>query len=166
MIFFKQLSLHINETLCLEEIASASRKVWFAGIQQKNQITFKKPGADTKFFLSGLKNFPLIAKEINKFVPNYVFENSYITKCMPRYSMIPHKDKGRNNAIIIPLGTNKGTISYYMFNKKVFTHIYTGPILSRVNIDHSASNLSYTEPRYSITLELEGGFYKNYKQLS
>jgi hypothetical protein len=74
--------------------------------------------------------------------------------------MIPHKDANRETALIIPLGKNKGRISYYLFGHKFITHTYTGPLLSRVDVNHSAENDS-EEIRYSITLEMPGSYLSN-----
>jgi len=75
--------------------------------------------------------------------------------------MVPHIDANRQTALIVPLGNNKGRLSYYFFGKKVITHTYTGPLLSRVDLNHSAENDS-PNIRYSITLEIPGSFLSNY----
>jgi hypothetical protein len=61
----------------------------------------------------------------------------------------------------VPLGHNKGKLSYYVMGKKILTHVYTGPVLSKVNWYHSAENDS-VDIRYSITLEIPGSFLSNY----
>jgi hypothetical protein len=78
--------------------------------------------------------------------------------------MIPHIDANRTTALIIPLGFNKGKISFYLGKKKIYTHVYNNPTLTRVNILHSAENDS-TENRYSITIELAGSYWKNLYQI-
>jgi hypothetical protein len=79
---------------------------------------------------------------------------------MPGYHMVPHIDANRKTALIIPLGSNKGKLSYYVFGKKIITHTYTGPLLSRVDVHHSAENDSL-DIRYSITLEIPGSYWAN-----
>jgi hypothetical protein len=79
--------------------------------------------------------------------------------------MIPHVDANRKTAIILPLGENKGKLSYFIFNKKIITHKYTGPLLSRVDMFHSAENDS-DNIRYSITLEVPGTYFQNFFKYS
>ena len=74
--------------------------------------------------------------------------------------MVPHIDPNRTTAIIIPLGNNKGKISFYFKKFKLFTYTYKSPTLTRVNILHSAENDS-DQIRYSVTLEVPGSYWTN-----
>lgn len=161
-LFLKPLDIHINEDVCLNEIKSKGRSVWFTARNNPDgSLDFVKDKEDCQFYLGRIKKFPNTLAEVLKVVPDLIVENSYITNCFPGYSMIPHIDAGRKTAIIIPLGDNKGEISFYMFGKKVHTHKYTGATMTRVDVEHSASNTS-DQTRYSITVEIPGAYLKNY----
>lgn len=164
MIFYKHLNgLIVPEDVFLNEIKNSKNKIWFtAKSNDKNyDLNFVKNKSNGSFYLSRLKNFPLISEFIEKNIPNVILKNSYVTKCDPGYSMEKHIDTGRETAIIIPLGNNKGLLNYYYKNFLVSTCRYKGPTLSRVNVVHSATNNS-NEFRYSITVEVSGSYLKNF----
>lgn len=161
-LFLKTLDIAIDENVCLEEIKTKGRNVWFTAKNNADgSLDFVKDKEDCQFYLGRIKKFPKTLSEVLKVVPELIIENSYVTNCYPGYSMIPHVDAGRKTAIIIPLGDNKGDISFYMFGKKIHTHKYTGATLTRVDVMHSAENPS-DKNRYSITVEIPGAYLKNY----
>lgn len=165
-LFFKKLnSISLDdETMFLDEIQS-SKPLWMTANQKDDKnIDFIKDKPNAGFFICRLKRFPKTVERLVELFPNANIDNSYITKLLPGYRMLPHKDKNRYVAAIIPLGNNKGEINYYVFNKIVCHHEYDGPILSRVDVDHSAYNSSNTE-RLSITLEIKGSYFENYFDL-
>lgn len=144
----------------LNEILT-TKAVWFTAVNHDDgSLTFVKDKPDAKFYMARLTKFKNLSKIISKLYPTANQENSYVTKCLPGYHMIPHKDANRETALIIPLGNNKGKLSYYFFGKKVITHNYKKPLLSRVDLFHSAENDS-DQVRYSITLELPGSYFSN-----
>jgi len=163
MLFFKKLKTldpQVEDEF-LSEILS-TKSVWFTAKNNDDgslEFVLNKP--DGQFYMSRLTKFTKLLDKIKEMYPGVNPKNSYVTKCYPGYHMVPHKDANRETALIIPLGTNKGKLSYYFFNKKVLTHTYTGPLLSRVNWYHSAENDSL-DIRYSITLEIPGSFLSNY----
>lgn len=160
--FVKNLKPFDQENKILEIIKSSiDDKVWWTAKNNNGVLTFVKDKPLGSFYLARLKRFPEIVNELLKVYPETIVENSYITKCLPRYNMIPHIDPNRNTAIVIPLGSNKGKISFYKNKYKLYTHVYKGPTLTKVNILHSAENNS-DETRYGITLEVPGSYYKNY----
>jgi hypothetical protein len=162
MIFYHKLSNFDKklEVDFLSEIQSTTVG-WFTAINNTDgSLTFVKDKADGQFYMARLTKFKKLSHKISQLFPEANQTNSYVTKCMPGYHMIPHKDANRQTALIIPLGDNKGKLSYYFFGKKFITHTYTGPLLSRVDLDHSAENDS-DEVRYSITLEIPGSYLSN-----
>jgi hypothetical protein len=162
MIFYYPIkALDCNlENQFLDEILK-TRAVWFTAINNDDgSLTFVKDKPDGQFYMARLTKFKNLSKTISTLYPTANQENSYVTKCLPGYHMIPHKDANRETALIIPLGKNKGKISYYLFGHKIITHTYTGPLLSRVDVNHSAENDS-EEIRYSITLEIPGSYCSN-----
>ncbi len=162
MLFYyklKKFNIQLEETF-LEEIL-ATRSIWFTAVNNPDgSLTFVKDKPDGQFYMARLTKFKKLSKTLAQLFPTANQENSYVTKCLPGYHMVPHKDANRQTALIIPLGKNKGKLSYYFFGKKLLTHNYTGPLLSRVDIDHSAENDS-DQIRYSITLEMPGSYLSN-----
>ena len=163
MFLYKKLNSISQETeeLFLTEVLN-SKVVWFTAVNHNDgSLEFVKDKPDAKFYMARLTKFKSLSKKINELYPAANLENSYVTKCFPGYHMTPHIDANRQTALIVPLGNNKGRLSYYFFGKKIITHTYTGPLLSRVDLYHSAENDS-PEIRYSITLEIPGSFLSNY----
>jgi hypothetical protein len=162
-MFYKQLK-KLEESVeqsFLHEVLN-TKTVWFTAVNLPNgglEFVRDKPGA--QFFMARLTKFQQLSKIISEKYPSANLENSYVTRCFPGYHMIPHIDANRQTALIVPLGTNKGKLSYYFFGKKLISHTYTGPLLSRVDLYHSAENDS-PDIRYSITLEIPGSFITNY----
>jgi hypothetical protein len=163
MILFKKLknlNPQVEEDL-LSEILS-TKAVWFTAKNNKDgSLEFVLDKPDGQFYMSRLTKFTNLLETVKELYPGVNPKNSYVTKCFPGYHMVPHKDANRETALIIPLGNNKGKLSYYILGKKLITHTYTGPLLSRVNWYHSAENDS-SDIRYSITLEMPGSFLSNY----
>jgi hypothetical protein len=163
MLFFKKLKpldLQLEKSF-LSEILS-TKSVWFTAKNNEDgslEFVLNKP--DGQFYMSRLTKFTNLLNKVTELYPGVNPKNSYVTKCYPGYHMVPHKDANRETAIIVPLGSNKGQLSYYVFGKKILTHTYTGPLLSRVDWNHSAENDS-PDIRYSITLEIPGSFVSNY----
>lgn len=161
-LFLKPLGISIDEVSCLKEIESKGRAVWFTAKNNADgSLDFVKDKEDCQFYLGRIKKFPNTLAEVQKVIPDLIVENSYVTKCFPGYTMIPHIDAGRKTAIIIPLGDNKGNISFYLAGKKVHTHTYHGATMTRVDVMHSAENPS-DKIRYSITVEIPGAYLRNY----
>jgi hypothetical protein len=162
MFFYKNLkSFSVPEDEFLDEIKS-SDVVWFTAKNQDNyDLNFVKDKSNGNFYLSKLKNFPKIKEFVEKNIPNSVVKNSYITRCNPRYTMEKHIDANRETAIIIPLGSNKGILNFYYKNIIISSCKYRGPILSRVDVIHSAENTS-DEVRYSISVEVTGSYFHNF----
>lgn len=159
-IFCKELQPFNNDFLT--QIKSAGEKIWWTAKNNPDgSLTFVKDKPDSGFYMARLKRFPDIVTKILEHYPETMIDNSYVTKCLPKYHMIPHIDANRSTAIIIPLGENKGKISYYVKSHKVFTHTYQTPTLTRVNMMHSAENDS-DENRYSITIEVPGSYWLNF----
>ena len=164
-LFCKEISPIDCEQEFLETIKSAGDKIWWTAKNNPDgSLTFVKNKPNAGFFMARLTKFPSIADRIKTLYPTANLENSYATKCLPGYHMIPHIDANRTTALIIPLGLNKGKISFYLGKKKIYTHTYNNPTLTRVNILHSAENDS-VENRYSITIELTGSYWKNLYQI-
>jgi hypothetical protein len=162
MLFFKKLKPLGPEVEAefLSEVLS-TKSVWFTAKNLDNgslEFVLDKPNG--QFYMSRLTRFTNLVDTITELYPEANLKNSYITKCMPGYHMVPHIDANRKTALIIPLGSNKGKLSYYVFGKKIITHTYTGPLLSRVDVHHSAENDSL-DIRYSITLEIPGSYWAN-----
>ena len=163
MFFFKKLN-PIGpevENMLLSEVLS-TKSIWFTAKNLDDgslEFVLNKP--DGQFYMSRLTKFTNLIDKITELYPEANLKNSYITRCMPGYHMVPHIDANRKTALIIPLGNNKGKLSYYVFGTKIMTHTYTGPLLSRVDRYHSAENDS-PNIRYSITLEIPGSFLSNY----
>jgi hypothetical protein len=163
LLFYKHLkNLDVPESEFLEEIKNTNNKVWFTA---KNigqyKLDFVKNKTDAGFFLARLKHFPKITEFITSDIPEVIIPNSYVTRCAPGYTMEKHIDAGRHTAIIIPLGSNKGLINFYIKDIKISTCNYKGPTLSRVDVIHSAVNCSL-DYRYSITVEIPGTYFSNY----
>ena len=159
-IFCKELTPIVGENEFLDSIKD-NKLWWTAKNNADGSLTFVADKPDAGFYMSRLKRFPNIVKAVLDAYPDAMIENSYVTKCLPGYHMIPHVDANRTTAIIIPLGNNKGKISYYFKKWKIFTHTYQTPTLTRVNILHSAENDS-EESRYSITIEVPGSYRTNF----
>ena len=162
-MFYKQLKKLEEpvEQSFLYEVLN-TKAVWFTAVNLPDGgLEFVRDKPDAQFFMASLTKFTSLAKKINELYPAANLENSYVTKCFPGYHMVPHIDANRQTALILPLGNNKGKLSYYFFGKKFITHHYTGPLLSRVDLYHSAENDS-PNIRYSITLEIPGSFLPNY----
>jgi hypothetical protein len=163
MLFFKKLKpvgTEVEDEFLSEILATKS--VWFTAKNLDDgslEFVLNKPNG--QFYMSRLIRFTKLVDKITELYPEANLKNSYITKCMPGYHMVPHLDANRKTALIIPLGNNKGKLSYYVFGKKIISHTYTGPLLSRVDRYHSAENDSL-DIRYSITLEIPGSFWSNY----
>jgi len=161
--FIKPLSLidyHIEQDF-IDEIKDAKKSAWMTAVQHKDgSIDFVKDKPNAGFFTARLKKFPNIVKMISNVYPDVVIEHSYVTKLLPGYRMLPHIDKNRDTAILIPLGDNKGEIEFRVLGFKIHTHQYNGPTLARVDIVHSANNTS-DEIRYALTLEVPGTFKEN-----
>jgi hypothetical protein len=79
--------------------------------------------------------------------------------------MEKHIDANRETAIIIPLGSNKGILNFYYKNILISRCRYKGPILSRVDVVHSAVNTS-DEVRYSVSIEIPGSYSFNFFRYS
>lgn len=150
------------EEMFVEELRGGKTYFWItADGRSDGTIGFLKTKTNPGFFTAKLKRFPKIVEAIKKMYPTVNIDNSYATKLMPRYVMKMHVDKNRDTAILIPLGSNKGTLSH-LLDDKLTEHVYTGPALARVDIPHSASNTS-DEIRYALTLEVPGSFEENLK---
>lgn len=142
----------------LKTITNTKGVMWVtASTNSASAVQFVKDRAGAGFFTARLKKFPSIVNEILKRYPEVVVEHSYVTKLTPHYKMLPHIDKNRKTAILMPLGENKGEIVYSKYGIPFHTHVYGGPIVSRVDIVHGANNTS-SEPRYALTLEIPGEF--------
>jgi len=159
-LFCKELAAIGNEQEFLDSITS-NRMWWTAKNNDDGSLTFVADKPNAGFYMARLKKFPNIVNAVLESYPDAIIENSYVTKCLPGYHMIPHVDANRTTAIIIPLGNNKGKISYYFKKWKIFTHTYLTPTLTRVNVLHSAENDS-EKNRYSITIEVPGSFLLNF----
>lgn len=161
-LFLKELEFQIDEQACYDEIVSKGRSVWFTAKNNPDgSLEFVKDKEGCQFYLGRLSKFPVTLSEVLKYIPDVNVENSYVTKCLPGYSMIPHKDANRSTAVIMPLGNNKGLIEFFMFGKKIHSHMYAGPTLTRVDVNHSAVNVS-DAIRYSITVEIPNSYLHNY----
>ena len=161
-LYCKELDPLGSEDDILDEIKSAGENIWWtARNNDDGTLTFVKDKPNGGFYLCRLKRFPSIISAVLKSYPDAIIENSYVTKCLPNYHMIPHIDPNRTTAIIVPLGTNKGKISFYYKKLKLYTHTYRCPTMTRVNILHSAENDS-EEVRYAITIEVPGSYFSNY----
>jgi len=163
MILFKKLKPidSVLEDEFLAEIHS-TKAAWFTAKNNEDgslEFVLNKPNG--QFYMARLNKFVNLLAKVTEFYPGVNPTNSYVTKCFPGYHMVPHKDANRETALIIPLGNNKGKLSYYILGKKIITHAYTGPLLSRVDWYHSAENNS-PDIRYSLTLEMPGSFLSNY----
>ena len=163
MILFKNLK-PIDSSLEDEFLAEilSTKAAWFTAKNNKDgslEFVLNKPNG--QFYMARLTKFKNLLTKVTELYPGLNPTNSYVTKCFPGYHMVPHKDANRETALIIPLGSNKGKLSYYILGKKIITHTYTGPLLSRVNWYHSAENDS-PNIRYSLTLEMPGSFLSNY----
>lgn len=161
-LFFKRLGCEVPEQEWLEQIKNSKQNIWWTAVNQPDgtlKFVIDKP--NSQFYLAKLVKFPNIVEHLQSLFPDLIVENSYITKCAPHYHMVPHIDPGRQTAIIIPLGHNKGKLSFYFFGKKVYSLDYSGPTLTRVNINHSAENDS-DDIRYGITIEVPGSYFTNY----
>ena len=145
----------------MEEINSTKVIWWTAVDNPDGSLTFVKNKPDAKFFMTRITSFPGILERMKSLYPNMVTETSYVTKYMPGYKMIPHIDANRSTAIITPIGNNKGNLSFYVSNKKVYTHVYQGPVLARISATHSAENTS-ENIRYSITIGMPGSYWSNF----
>ncbi len=165
-IFCKDLPALGCENELLNEIKEAGDKIWWTARNNPDgTLTFVKDKPDGGFYLSRLKRFPKIVDVILSAYPDAMIDNSYVTKCLPNYHMVPHIDPNRTTAIIIPLSSNMGKISFYYRNFKVYTHTYQGPTITRVNMLHSAENHS-EEVRYAITIEVPGSYSSNFFKYS
>jgi hypothetical protein len=161
-IFCKDLPVLGNEAEMLDEVLEAGDKIWWTARNNSDDtLTFVKDKPNGGFYLSRLKRFPGIIKSVLLHFPDAIIENSYVTKCLPNYVMVPHIDPGRRTAIIIPLSENKGKISFYAKGFRLYTHTYTSPTITRVDIMHSAENDS-DKPRYALTVEVPGSYFRNY----
>lgn len=162
-LFIKKLSYDIDEKICYDEVLSKPEKVWLSVdyTSKNNDIKFIRKKVNYAH-IAKLIRFPITITEILKYVPDAIIENSYILKISPNECLDPHFDIGRKSTINIPLGENKGSISYFIFNKKIFTYDYEGPTLTRVNFKHSGINNSPTEFRYLISVDIPGGYFKNF----
>ena len=162
MILYKKLK-PIESTLedeFLSEILS-TKAAWFtAKNKEDGSLEFVLNKSNGQFYMSRLTKFTNLLAKLKELYPDLNPVNSYVTKCSPGYHMVAHKDANRETALIVPLGHNKGKLSYYVMGKKILTHVYTGPVLSKVNWYHSAENDS-VDIRYSITLEIPGSFLSN-----
>ena len=162
-LFAKQLDYNIDEDICYNEIISAPRKFWFtAKNKEDGKLQFVGDKEDCQFYVAKIAKFPNTLNEILKYIPDVMVKNSYVTKCAPGYSMEPHIDPNRETAIIIPLGSNKGNISFFYRGSRIYTYAYKGPTLTRVGIYHSATNPSVTDYRYGITVEVPGSYLANF----
>ena len=163
MLFFKKLKpigLPVEEEF-LSEILN-TKAAWFTAKNNEDgslEFVLNKPNG--QFYMARLTKFTNLLAKVTELYPGLNPTNSYVTKCFPGYHMVPHKDANRETALIIPLGANKGKLSYYLFGRKIITHTYKGPLLSRVDCYHSAENDSL-DIRYSLTLEMPGSFLSNY----
>ena len=145
----------------LSQIAASTEKIWWTAKNNADgSLTFVKNKPNAQFYMAKLNHFPNIVDKILEQYPDAMIKNSYVTKCFPGYHMVPHIDPNRSTAIIIPLGANKGKISFYFKKFKLFTYTYKSPTLTRVNILHSAENDS-DQIRYSVTLEVPGSYWTN-----
>jgi hypothetical protein len=159
-LFCKELAPIGNEGEFIDSIAK-NKMWWTAKNNDDGSLTFVADKPNAGFYMARLKKFPNIVNAVLEAYPDAIIDNSYVTKCLPGYHMVPHVDANRTTAIIIPLGDNKGKISYYFKNYKIFTHTYRGPTLTRVNMLHSAENDS-EKNRYSITIEVPGSYRSNF----
>jgi len=159
-IFCKELAPIGNEQEFLDSI-KANKMWWTAKNNDDGSLTFVADKPNAGFYMARLKKFPNIVKAVLEAYPDAMIDNSYVTKCLPHYHMIPHVDANRTTAIIVPLGNNKGKISFYYKKFKLYTHTYRAPTMTRVNMLHSAENDS-DEDRYSITIEVPRGYLANY----
>lgn len=160
-IFCKPLKDQDPDFDYMSEVLSKKVIWWTAVDNPDGSLTFVKNKPDAKFFMTRITSFPKILEKMKSMYPEMVIETSYVTKCMPNYSMVPHVDANRSTAIITPIGPNKGNLSFYLANKKVYTHVYTGPVLARISAMHSAENYS-PDIRYSITIGMPGTYWQNY----
>jgi hypothetical protein len=128
---------------------------------RKNKINFLRKTNETPCVAKLIK-FPITLDEVKKIIPDVIVENSYILRLPPNQTQHPHVDIGRKTTINVPLGENKGSISYFLFNRKIFTYEYTGPTLTRVNFKHSGINTSTTDFRYLISIDIPGNYFKNF----
>lgn len=152
------------ENVFLEDLKNSKRSAWMTANQSSDgSITFLHDKPDAGFFIARLKKFPKIVEIVSSLYPEVVVENSYATKLLPGYSMLPHIDKNRTTAIVIPLGSNKGELVHKIFGITVNTHIYTSPSLTRVDVNHGANNTS-DQIRYALTIEVPGTYYQNYSK--
>lgn len=163
MFFYKHLkSIIVPENIFLDEIKSLDKNIWFTAKNTGNyKLDFVKDKPQASFYLARIKKFPKILKFVQETFPEAIIPNSYITKCDPGYSMEKHIDAGRETAIIIPLGENKGIINFYIKDFLISKCRYKGPTLSRVDVVHSAVNIS-DQTRYSLTIEIKGSYWENY----
>jgi hypothetical protein len=82
-------------------------------------------------------------------------EKSLVSKTGPGGFAKPHYDLGRSVALLIPLGDNKGKLTFHMPYRHlpIWQHQYTGPTLIRSTVLHSMLNTSKKE-RYCIQLHI------------
>lgn len=162
--FIKELNFKIDEELCYNEISNAANSVWISTVATENDgFEFIREKSNSNFFVGKLHRFPKTLLEIQNQNIEFNLEKSYITKCNPRYISTLHIDKGRNSAIIIPIGRNKGEIIFKPADDIEYRHTYTGPTLTKVDIPHGPINTS-DSIRYSITLDIPGDYAENYNK--
>lgn len=105
------------------------------------------------------KSWPLVAKKLLPYIDlsgiDFDPERSLVGRTGPGGYAGPHVDRNRNLALIIPLGNNKGQLTFHTPWLKIpfWRHRYTGPAIIRSNIFHSMRNDS-DRPRYAIQLHI------------
>ena len=151
----QKVNLQIDHKAILSEITNLKLK-WF-GWNFKNyakdktimSIDWGKSSSIGVCSLRFSKHQDVILKAIPqlkdiKFDP----KKSHITKTLPQGGLPWHKDYKRKKALLIPIGTNKGTIIYENFSFK-----YEGPTYITTNILHRTQNDSNIN-RYTIQLHI------------
>jgi hypothetical protein len=157
MLLFKSISIPLNEQKIIEVLEEEHRGWFGMSVDPDDQkLRILRKHSDGDYWG---KSWTLVAKKLEPYIDltgiDFDPERSLVGRTGPYGFAGPHTDRGRARALIIPLGKNKGQLTFHLplFKIPMWRHSYTGPTVIRSNIFHSMSNNSDC-PRYAIQLHI------------
>ena len=151
----QKINLDIDHEMILKDITNPKLR-WF-GWNFKNfakdrtitSIDWGKTSEIGVFSLRFSKHIGTVMKAIPQIKEiKFDAKKSHITKTLPNGGIPWHKYFKRSKALLIPIGSNKGTIIYENFSFK-----YEGPTYITTNVLHMTKNDSNIN-RYTIQLHI------------
>lgn len=157
MLLYKTIKIDMDEEAIIKVLSSELRG-WIGFSLDLNNSSLQIGRVSEGGYYA--KRWTQVEEKIKPYIDlshvNFDPEKSLVSKTGPGGFARPHVDLERSRALLIPLGDNKGRLTFHIPYKRlpIWQHHYTGPTLIRSNVLHSMVNDSEKE-RYCMQLHIQ-----------